>query len=88
MLLDQVHKLLMLDCSRAYNDHVFTKIIASVEVSDHFAVNLPDVVDVSENRLAHHVISVAIKVHVFHQGFFRVLISCFELLPDSVFLEL
>ena len=47
MLLDQVYKLLMLDCSRAYNDHVFTKVIASVEVSDHFAIDLSDVVDVS-----------------------------------------
>jgi len=88
VLLNQVHKLFMLDCSRAYNDHVFTKVIASVEVSDHVSVNLPDVVDVSENWLAHHVISVAVKVHVFHQGFFRVLVSCFELLPDSVFLQL
>lgn len=58
-----------------------------MEVCNHFSVDLADVVDVTQNRLSHHVISEAIEIDVFHQCFFWVLIDSFQFLPDGVFFK-
>jgi hypothetical protein len=70
MLLSQVYKLLMLNCTSTYNDHVFGIVVGSVEIHNHVSVNLADVVDVAQNRLSHHMLTVNVVVHVFHQSFF------------------
>lgn len=73
--------------SSSNDDHVLTEVVGCMEIDNHIAGDLPDVINVSEDRLAHHVLSINIVVHVFHQSFFRVLVSCFKLLPDSVLLH-
>jgi hypothetical protein len=70
MLLSQVHKLLMLNCTSAYNDHVFAIVVGSVEIHNHVTVNLTNVVDVTQNWLSHHMLTVNVVVHVFHESFF------------------
>ena len=59
-----------------------------MEVSDHVAIDHSDVIDVTEDGLAHHVVAIDVKVDVLHQGFFWILIRCLKLLPDSVFFHL
>jgi hypothetical protein len=70
MLLSQVDKLLMLNCTSSYDDHVFAIVIGSVEIHNHVSVNLADVVDVAQNWLPHHMLTINVVVHVFHQSFF------------------
>jgi hypothetical protein len=70
MLLSQIHKLLMVNGTSAHNDHVFAIVVGSVEIHNHVTVNLSDVVDVAQNWLSHHVLTVNVVVHVFHQSFF------------------
>ena len=88
MLLDKVNKLLMVYVSSANNNHVLTEIVALVEVNDHLAINLTNIVDITEDRLAHHMISKAVKVDILHQGLLRVLVCSFQFLPDRILLEL
>ena len=59
-----------------------------MEVHHHIAIDLSNVVNVSKDGLAHHVVSEAVEVNIFHQSLFRVLICCLELLPNSVFFHL
>ena len=56
-------------------------------VNDHVTVDHANVVNVSKDWLAHHVLSIAVKVDIFHKGLFGILVCRFKLLPDSVFLE-
>jgi len=69
MLLSEVNKLLVADSSCAYNNHVVAEVVGVLKVDDHVSVDLADVVDISEDGLAHHVFSVNVIVDVFHQGF-------------------
>ena len=74
VLLNEIDQLLMIDIAGAYHYHVLAKVVALVEVDDHFAVDLSNVVDVAEDRLTHHVISEDIEVDVLHESLFRVLV--------------
>lgn len=68
MLLSEVNKLLVAHSSSAYNNHVVSKVVGVFEVYNHVSVNLSDVVNISKDRLTHHVFSVNVIVDVFHQG--------------------
>ena len=59
-----------------------------MEVCDHLPVDLPDVVDVAEDRLAHHVVAIAIEVDILHESLLGVLVGRLKLLPDCVLLHL
>lgn len=79
MLLCKVHKHLVLNLTSTYNHNVLTEIVCSVEVNNHIPVDLSDVINVSKNRLAHHMIPKAVVVHILHQSFLRVLIYSLQL---------
>ena len=85
MLLNQIDKLLMVDCSSSHDDDILTEVVSVVEVCHHVAIYLSNVVNVTEDGLAHHVVSVNIEVDILHEGFLRVLVSRLKLLPDRVF---
>jgi len=88
VLLCEVNQLLVVNGTGSNDHHVLTKVVSGVEVDDHVPVDGPDVVDVSKNRLSHHVLSVHVVVNIFHESFLGVLVSSFELLPDGVLLHL
>ena len=88
MLLNQVDKLLMIDGACSHNDDILTEIVPAVEVCHHVAIDLADVVNVTEDRLAHHVVSEDVEVDVLHQGLLGVLVGRLKLLPDRVFFHL
>lgn len=67
----------MRDISSTNNNHIFAEIVSFVEINDHVAVDLSYVVNVSEDRLAHHVFSVDVVINIFHEGLFGILISGF-----------
>lgn len=56
----------MLDFTCAYYYYVLAKVVPSVEINNHVAVYRPDIIDITQNRLAHHVLPVDIVVHIFH----------------------
>ena len=88
MLLDEVDKHLMVNVTGTNDYHVLTEVVALMEVCDHVASDLTDVVDVAKNGLAHHVVFEHIEVDVLHEGLLGVLIRRLQLLPDRVLLEL
>ena len=88
MLLDEVYKHLMVDVTGAYNDHVFTEVVALMEVRNHISGDLTDVVYIAKNGLTHHMIFEHIEVNVLHQGLLGVLVCRFQLLPNRVLFEL
>ncbi len=77
----------MLNSACSDNHHVFAEVVCGVEVNNHITVNLPYVVNIPEDRLAHHMLSEDVVVNVFHKCLFRVLVCCLQLLPDCVFLH-
>jgi hypothetical protein len=79
MLLCKVDKHLVIDLTSAYNHNVLAEIVCSVEVNNHFPVDLPDVINISKNWLAHHMIPKAVVVHILHQSFLRVLVHSLQL---------
>lgn len=88
MLLNQVNELLMAHTTSTDNADVFSEIVSLEEVNDHIAVDLIDVIDVTKDGLAHHVLSENVIIDVLHQSFHVVVIGSFQLLPDGVFLHL
>lgn len=66
VLLDEVNELLVFNGARAYDDDVLAKERALVEVCDHVASDVANVIDVAKNRLSHHVIPEHVEVNVFH----------------------
>lgn len=86
MLLSQIHQHLVLDIASANNSHIFTEVHSLVKAHNHFTCDLVDVVDLSQNRQAHHVIFVDVKVYVLHQGFKVVIVCGLQLLPNSILL--
>ena len=66
VLLSQVNKLLMANTACAYNDHILAKVVRLMKINDHITFYLIDVIDISEDGLSHHVLSVYIIVHVLH----------------------
>lgn len=77
MLVDKVHQLLVVNVAGSHNDHVFAKVIALMEVDDHFAVDLTNVVNVTKDGLSHHVLTIDVEVDVLHESFLRVLVCRF-----------
>lgn len=78
----------MVDCTGSHDDDILTEVVSAVEVCHHVAIDLPNVVNVTEDWLAHHVVPEYIEVDIFHESFLWVLISRLKLLPDGVFLHL
>lgn len=70
VLLGQIHKLLMIDSTCAHNDHIFTEIVGCVEIDNHFTIYLSNVIDVTEDWLSHHMLTVNVKIHIFHESLF------------------
>lgn len=85
MLLNQIDKLLMVDCTSSHYDDILTEVVSAVEVCNHVAIDLPNVVNVTEDGLAHHVVSKYIEVDILHESFLWVLVCRLKLLPDGVF---
>jgi hypothetical protein len=75
----------MLNFTSTYYDNILSVIVASVKIYNHVPIDRSNVVNISQNRLSHHVFSVNVVVNIFHKGFFRVLVSSLQLLPDCVF---
>jgi len=88
VLFAQVHEHLVLNLACADNNHVLAEVIRRMEVDDHIPRNTVDVVNITQDWLAHHVLSVNVVVDVFHECFFRVLVHLLKLCPNSVFLSL
>lgn len=88
MLLGQVDELVVLNGPRADDDHVLAKVHPLMVVDNHLPVDLVDVVDLAEDRQAHHVVPVDVEVHVFHEGLEVVVVCRVQLLEDRVLLHL
>ena len=88
MCLRQVDQLLMINFTGPHNDHILSEVISRVEVHNHVPVDLPNVVDIAEDWLAHHVLPVAVVVDTFHACLLRVLIYRLKLTPDRVLFHL
>ena len=88
VLLNEIDQLLMIHCACSHHYNVLAEIVPRMEVCDHFAIDLANVVDVAENGLTHHVVAEHIEVDILHQSLLRVLIRRFKLLPNRVFLDL
>jgi hypothetical protein len=78
----------MVYVSSAHNDYVLSEVVPLMEVNHHVPVDLVDVVYVSQNGLAHHVLSVDVVIHVLHERLHEVFVGCQELLPDGLLLVL
>jgi len=50
----------------SYDHHVLSVVVSGMEVNNHIACNLSNVIYVTENGLAHHVFSVDVVVYIFH----------------------
>jgi hypothetical protein len=66
VLLCKVYQLLMANSTSADNDNIFTEVIGLMEVDDHISIDLIDVINISQNWLSHHVLSVNVIVYIFH----------------------
>ena len=78
----------MVYVTRAYNNHVISEVVGLVEVKDHVSVDLVNVIDVTKDRLAHHMLPVDVIVHVLHQSLHEVVVCCQQFLPYCIFLHL
>ena len=88
MLFDKVDELVVVDSTGTHDHHILTKIVSLVVLNNHVARDLADVINVAKDRLSHHVLAVYVVVNVFHEGFLRVLIHSFKLLPYCVLFQL
>lgn len=88
MLLCQVHELLVPHVARAHDHHILSEVVACVEVNHHVAIDLSNVVHISKDGLAHHMLSIDVVVYIFHQRFFRIFVYRFKLGPNRVLLLL
>lgn len=86
MLLALLYQLIVVDVSSSDNNHVLSKVIGLMKVDDHVSIDLMNVVNISKNRLSHHMFSVDVIVDILHQGFHVIIVGCKELLPDSFLL--
>lgn len=66
VLFCKVYQLLMANSTSADNDNIFTEVIGLMEVDDHISIDLIDVINISQNWLSHHVLSVNVIVYIFH----------------------
>jgi len=65
----------MADGTSTNNDHVLTEVVGLIEIDNHVTVDLIDVIDVSEDGLAHHVLSEDVIVDVLHQSLHVIVIG-------------
>ena len=75
-----------LACSADYD--VLSEVVWRMEINNHVSGDLVDVVDLSKDRLAHHVVFVDVVVDTLHASLKEILVSCKKLLPNCVFLLL
>jgi len=87
MLLGQINELLMINGTSSNNNHIFTEIVGLMEIYDHVTLDLINIIDVTEDRLAHHMLPVDVVVNVFHKGLHMIVVSCLKFLPDSIFFQ-
>lgn len=87
VLLCKVYQLLMANSTSADNDNIFTEVIGLMEVDDHISIDLIDVINISQNWLTHHVLSVNVVVYIFHKSLHVIIVSGFKLLPNGVLLH-
>ena len=66
MLFNKVNELLVLNSACPYNHNILTKVTSFVEVDNHVSIDLSDVVNITKDWLAHHMLSVAVKVNILH----------------------
>lgn len=66
ILFTQVNQHLMFYLASADDDHVLTEVICCMVINNHIASDLVDVVNVTQDRLAHHVFSVYVVVDILH----------------------
>ena len=78
----------MVNVTRAYNNHVISEVVGLVEVKNHVSVDLVNVIDVSKDRLTHHMLSVDVIVDVFHQSLHEVVVCRQQFLPYCIFFHL
>lgn len=78
----------MFDVSWSDYHDIFSKVIGSMEVNNHVSLDLIDVVNVSKDRLAHHMLSVDVVVDIFHEGLHHIFVCGFKFLPDGVLFHL
>ena len=78
----------MVDVASTNNNDVITKVVGGVEVAKVVSRNLLDVVAVSLNGLAHHVLSVDIEMAVLNGSFQVAVVVVFVLLSNLLLNEL
>ncbi len=66
VLFTQINKLLMFYFASTYYDNILSVIVSPVEIYNHVPINRSNIVNISKNRLSHHVFSVNIVVDIFH----------------------
>ena len=78
----------MVDVTSTYNNDVITEVVGGVEVAKVVSRNLLDVVAISLNGLAHHVLSVNIEMAVLNGCFQVAVVVVFVLLSNLLLNEL
>jgi hypothetical protein len=56
----------MVNIACSDNDHILAEVVSVSEVQNHITVDLINVIWITENRLAHHMLSEDVVVHVLH----------------------
>lgn len=59
-----------------------------MEFNDHVASYHTNVIDITKDGLAHHMLPIDVEIDILHEGLLWVLVDRLELLPNSVLLEL
>ena len=78
----------MIDVTSTNNNDVITEVVGGVEVAKVVSRNLLDIVTVSLNGLAHHVLSVNIEMAVLNGSFKVAVVVVFVLLSNLLLHEL
>ena len=78
----------MFNGSGTNDNNIFTEVISSMEVINHLSIDLPNVINISKNRLAHHMVTIDVEVDILHQSLFRILVYSLQFLPDCIFFHL
>lgn len=68
MLFDEVDELLVVDFTDSDNDEVISVVVVSVEILDVVKGNVLQVISLTSDGLAHHVVSESIEMSVLHQS--------------------
>jgi hypothetical protein len=82
MLVDLVHKFIMVDVSSSNNNNVVSEEVGGVEVSEVISAESVENVSVTLNWLTHHVLSVYVEVSIFNGGLEVSMVVVFMLLVN------